>query len=81
MPDELQAGMLAYSGFWNLMKWYLNPKKFNTKESKNKADLQAKFDFIKFKYIENNQVNNQFKDGFYKQILSSELLDQLKLYE
>lgn len=81
MPNEIQAGMLAYSGFWSLLKWYLNPMKFNTKETDNKADLIARFDFIQFRRINNNNINDKFKVGFYNQDMSVELKNKLKLDE
>ncbi len=81
MPDELQAGMLAYSGFWNLMKWYFSAKKFNSNETKNKADLIAKFDFTHFLYINDTNVITHFKVGFYNKPMPAELKRQLRLDE
>ncbi len=79
MPNELQVGMLSYSGFWSLLKWYFNSHKFNTKESNNKSDLIARFDFVKFKRIENTNINEKYKAGFFNQEMSVDLLKELKL--
>ncbi len=79
MPNELQAGMLAYSGFWSLLKWYLNPRKFNTMVIENKSDLIARFDFIKFRRIDKFNINDKLTAGFYNQDMSVELKKELKL--
>lgn len=79
MTDELQAGMLAYSGFWNLMKWYFNPFKFNTKETINKADLIARFDYTIFRRIDEHSTNEALSEGYYNQSLPMGLTKQLKL--
>lgn len=77
--NEIQVGMLAYSGFWSLLKWYFNTKKFNTKETNNKTDLIAQFDFTTFSRITDSSINEKWNDGFYNQTLSSELIKKLKL--
>lgn len=79
MPNELQAGMLAYSGFWSLLKWFFNPLKFNIKATKSKSDLVAQFDFTKFRAIDYINISDDFKAGFYNQKMPAELIEQLKL--
>jgi len=48
-------------------------------ESNNKSNLIAIFDFVKFKRIENTNINDKYKAGFFNQEMSVDLLKELKL--
>lgn len=50
MPETLQAGMLAYTDFWPLLKWFIfgSAKKFNTQPLEGKPDLIARYDYVRF---------------------------------
>lgn len=80
-PNELQIGMLAYTDFWPLFKWFLfkNTKKFNTQPLKGKPDLIAKFDFVKFRRPNDKSQIINTTDGFYNSNLKREFVTDLDL--
>ena len=82
MPQTVQVGMLAYTDFWPLFKWFLfkNTKKFNEQEVNGKPDLIARYEFVKFRVPQAQQlISSRQKDAFIQKVISNDEVNALSL--
>lgn len=82
MPETVQVGLLAYTDFWPLFRYFIfkNRKKFNEAKVNGSPDLIARFAYIKFQRPGNAKAL-KYKTGFYNTALDKNISLILKLEE